>query len=308
MHRFLQAMIWNLPGSRRLNRCLERHYTGCEHPEFVLRGSFHSPLPDLKEVRANGAALFSKDVDTGPSIRLRSEEQTTFLRELSRYYADFKWPEQLAPGYRYYLNNPYFCHGDALSLYSILRHFRPRRIIEAGSGFSSALMLDTDDRFLGGNTRFQFIEPYPARLRSLLGTEDTDRVRVVEERVQKMPVALFSELQANDILFIDSSHVAKLGSDVNYLIFQVLPRLQPGVLVHVHDIMWPFEYPREWVIEGRAWNEVYLLRAFLQYNEAFDILLFNSYLGHQHRALLTELMPKFLANTGGSLWLLKTGA
>jgi hypothetical protein len=130
----------------------------------------------------------------------------------------------------------------------------------------------------------------------------------VEACVQKMPVTLFSELQANDILFIDSSHVAKLGSDVNYLIFQVLPRLQPGVLVHIHDIMWPFEYSREWVMEGRAWNEVYLMRAFLQYNRAFDILLFNSFLGHRYRDLLGGLMPTFLANSGGSLWLLKTEA
>ena len=94
---------------------------------------------------------------------------------------------------------------------------------------------------------------------------------------------------------------------MNYLLFQVLPRLRPGVVVHVHDVMWPFEYPREWVLEGRAWNEAYLVRAFLQYNDVFDILLFNSYVGHRERAFLSERMPRFLENTGGSLWLVKRG-
>jgi hypothetical protein len=94
-----------------------------------------------------------------------------------------------------------------------------------------------------------------------------------------------------------------VGSDVNYLVFEVLPRVQPGVLVHIHDIYWPFEYPAEWVLEGRSWNEGYLLRAFLQYNEAFDILLFNNYLGHRHGDFMREVMPLFMKNDGGSLWL-----
>jgi hypothetical protein len=109
--------------------------------------------------------------------------------------------------------------------------------------------------------------------------------------------------RSNDVLFIDSSHVTKIGSDVNYLFFEILPRLRPGVLVHIHDVMWPFNYPLEWIIEGRSWNKAYIVRAFLQYNEAFDILLFNSYLGHTYRKMLTEQMPKFLENTGGSIWL-----
>ena len=92
---------------------------------------------------------------------------------------------------------------------------------------------------------------------------------------------------------------------MNYLVFEILPRLKPGVVVHIHDIMWPFEYPKEWLMEGRAWNEAYIVRAFLQYNEAFDIVLFNSYVGHCFRGLLEELMPRFLENTGGSLWLQK---
>ena len=299
----LKKLLQGVPAVRAVDRRLRRHYLGCDTSEFVRRGSFYSPLPDLKEVAANRQKLFRKDLDVSPGVRLRTDEQLAFVRELSRYYGDFDWPEQATPGYRYYLGNNYFCHGDALMLYAILRHFRPRRVIETGSGFSSALMLDTDERFLDSGTRFQFIEPNAARVRSLLKPEDASRVEVIERGVQELPISALVDLAPNDILFIDSSHVSKVGSDVNYLMFEVLPRLQAGVLVHFHDIFWPFEYPAEWVLEGRSWNEGYLLHAFLQYNEAFDILLFNNYLGHHHPELMREVMPKFMVNDGGSLWL-----
>jgi predicted O-methyltransferase YrrM len=299
----LKKLLEGVPAVRAVDRRLRRHYLGCDTSEFVRRGSFYSPLPDLKEVAANRQRLFRKDIDVSPGVRLRTSEQMALVRELSRYYPDFDWPEQPTPEYRYYLRNGYFCHGDAVILYSILRHFRPQRVIEVGSGFSSALMLDTNDRFLGSATRFQFIEPNAGRLRSRLKPGDLDRTEVIEKGVQDLPIELLTDLSPNDILFIDSSHVSKVGSDVNYLMFDVLPRLRAGVLVHFHDIYWPFEYPAEWVLEGRSWNEGYLLRAFLQYNDAFDILLFNNYLGHRQSELMTEVMPRFMVNDGGSLWL-----
>jgi hypothetical protein len=119
-------------------------------------------------------------------------------------------------------------------------------------------------------------------------------------------------LETDDILFIDSSHVTKVGSDVNQILFNVLPALRPGVLVHIHDIFWPFEYPAVWYAEGRAWNEIYLVRAFLEYNSAFEIVLFLSYLERRRPELITALMPLARRraagspNLGGSsLWLRK---
>lgn len=294
-----------LPGFRRLDRYLRRRYTGCESPEFALRGSYYSPLPDYKEVEARSGELFAKEVDLGYSIRLRATEQETLLREISRIYAEFDWPERSCAGRRFHFNNGYFGAGDAIVLYALLRHFRPQRVIEVGSGFTSALMLDTNDQFLDGSVRFTFVEPYPERLRSLLTREDAERAELLETGVQQVPWQLFASLKQNDMLFIDSSHVAKIGSDVNYLLFEILPRLQSGVVVHFHDIIWPFEYPKEWIMGGIAWNEAYMVRAFLQYNEAFEIVLFNSYIGYCFRGLLAELMPKFLEDTGGSLWLQK---
>ena len=294
-----------LPGYRRFDRYLRRRYTGYERPEFALRGSYYSPLPDYQEVEARAGDLFRTEVDIGPNIRLQTDKQAALLREISRHYPEFDWSETPKSGQRFYLGNKFFEIGDAVILYALLRRFRPKRIIEVGSGFSSALMMDSNDRFLGGSIRFTFIEPYSERLRSLLTDQDKGRIDLLETVVQNVPWETFASLERNDILFIDSSHVAKIGSDVNYLVFEILPRLKPGVVVHIHDIMWPFEYPKEWLMEGRAWNEAYIVRAFLQYNEAFDIVLFNSYAGHCFRRLLEELMPKFLENTGSSLWLQK---
>jgi hypothetical protein len=105
---------------------------------------------------------------------------------------------------------------------------------------------------------------------------------------------------------VDSSHVSKTGSDVNYYLFQILPRLKPGVVIHIHDMFWPFEYLEEWVLsEKRSWNEAYLVHAFLQYNSAFEIVYWNNYAFHFLSAELRAAMPLCLGNEGGSLWLRK---
>jgi hypothetical protein len=110
------------------------------------------------------------------------------------------------------------------------------------------------------------------------------------------------------MLIIDSTHVAKIGSDVNHLMFDVLPRLAPGVLVHVHDIHYPFEYPREWVYQGRAWNEAYLVRAFLMSNVAWEIVFFNSFIAARHGEALAASLPPAKDSAGSSLWLRRSPA
>ena len=122
--------------------------------------------------------------------------------------------------------------------------------------------------------------------------------------MQSVALENFKKLKANDILFIDSSHVSKTGSDVNYELFEILPNLASGVLIHIHDMFFPFEYPKEWVYEGRNWNELYMLRAFLNYNQDFDILLFSHYMHEKHEKAF-ENMPLTYENTGWNLWLQK---
>lgn len=120
-----------------------------------------------------------------------------------------------------------------------------------------------------------------------------------------MEIELFESLQANDILFIDSTHVCKTYSDVNRIFFEILPHLSSGVHIHFHDIFYPFEYPRKWVYEGRAWNEAYLLRAFLQYNSAFQVVLMNTYMEHFFDTFFDQNMPLCMKAKGGSIWIQK---
>ena len=195
----------------------------------------------------------------------------------------------------------------------MIRRHRPKQLIEVGSGFSSAAMLDVNDRFFTGDIRFTFIEPYPKRLLGLLTAQDKAKCKILQKGVQDVPISTFEALEKDDILFIDSSHVGKIGSDVLYILNSVLPALKAGVVIHFHDVMWPFEYPKVWFDIGRAWNEAYLLRAFLQYNGAFEILFFNSFLETHHRGTLEKQLPLMLkapsswitpGNT--SLWIRKT--
>jgi hypothetical protein len=164
-------------------------------------------------------------------------------------------------------------------------------------------MLDTIDRFFDRPPHLLCIEPYPERLLSLIANHDLRRLELLQVGVESVGLEPFKTLQARDILFIDSTHVAKVGGDVNRLIFEILPVLAPGVVVHFHDIFFPFEYPLAWIEENRAWNEAYLLRAFLSYNPAFEIMLFNHYVALTHDDLLRRDFPLCLRNPGGSLWL-----
>jgi len=128
---------------------------------------------------------------------------------------------------------------------------------------------------------------------------------MLPSRLQDVDASEFEALRANDILFIDSTHVSKINSDVNRIFFEILPRLSPGVHIHFHDISYPFEYPKEWVYEGRAWNEAYMLRTFLQYNTAFRIVLMNTFMERYHESFFQERMPLCLKNIGGSIWIRK---
>jgi hypothetical protein len=187
----------------------------------------------------------------------------------------------------------------------MIRHARPKQIIEVGSGYSSCLMLDTNELFFEKAIKTTFIEPYPELLYTLIQENDKKSIKVFPNRLQDVAIEEFSCLNKNDILFIDSTHVSKVNSDVNYIFFEILPALKSGVFIHFHDIFYPFEYPKSWVLEGRAWNEDYMLRAFLEYNNAFKVVFFNTFLEYFHEDFFREHMPLCLKNRGGSLWIQK---
>ena len=280
--------------------------------KFALPGHFYSPIPDIREIQARSHIVHRRSSTEIPGVDVNIEAQHALAREFVSYYCDIPFPDKKQDGCRYYLDNDYFSYGDGVVLYSMMRRFRPKRVIEVGSGFSSAAMLDINEKFFNGEIDFTFIEPFPDRLLSLLKYNDAERSKILRAPVQEVPEGLFSELRENDILFVDSSHVAKTLSDVVCLLFSILPSLNKGVILHFHDILWPFEYPSSWLNQGRAWNEAYILRAFLQYNCAFRILYFNSmmeiHFGHFLRSELPLAMktPSSRITPGNtSLWMRK---
>jgi hypothetical protein len=194
-----------------------------------------------------------------------------------------------------------------LVLHAMLRLIRPRRLIEVGCGYSSAMALDTNELCLDNSVRMTFVEPYPQLLYDLMNPGDKERVTIVPSRLQDLDPEFFLQLEANDILFIDSTHVSKVDSDVNYIFFELLPRLKSGVYIHFHDVFYPFEYPKEWVYEGRAWQELYMLRAFLQDNPRYEIVYFQDFMFGRHRRYFEDHLPLFLKNSGGNIWLRKVG-
>lgn len=261
---------------------------------FSAPGHYYSPIPDLDDIQPKTNAVFENPPKELPGIKLNEDKQIQLARKFSSLYHDLPFTDEKTEGLRYFLDNGYFSYGDGIILYCFLRSFAPRRIIEIGSGYSSALMLDTNDLFLNSAIDFTFIEPFPDRLRALLTDSDKNRIRLETKPVQETELNMFGSLEANDILFVDSSHTAKCGSDVLHIIFHILPLLRKGVIIHFHDVLWPFEYPASWFRLGRAWNETYFLRALLQNSVEFEILYFTSYMALYHSGMLRELMPKLL--------------
>jgi hypothetical protein len=271
-------------------------------------GHYYSPIPDPAQVQLRAEHIFDRFPRHLPGIDLQPKAQVALLESFLPYYAEQPWQDSPHDGLRYGFENDQYSYSDALFLMFMLRHIQPRRVIEVGSGHSSAAMLDTADRFLTEAVDFTFIDPYPQRLLGLLSPSDRERVRVLETPVQDVPLETYDTLQAGDVLFIDSTHVSKTGSDVNHIFFRVLPRLAEGVYVHLHDIHYPFEYPESWVAEGRAWNEAYLLRAFLQFNAAFRVVCMNTALERLQPGWFLEHMPLCLKEPGGSIWLQRQAA
>lgn len=290
---------------KRLVKKLLHKIHNFNYPSHYPAGHFYSPVTNIKYIQKNQDSIFDINKKI-TAINLNTENQLLLFEKLLQYYPEQPFTEEKSSNLRYYFDNVHFCHFDALALYAMIRYLKPKRIIEAGSGFSSAVMLDTNSKFMENAIKFTFIEPYPHRLYSLLSEQDKEQNTIVVKPIQDTDLQIFTTLEENDILFIDSTHVSKTGSDVNHVIFEILPILKSGVIVHFHDIFYPFEYPKHWVLnKGFGWNEDYLLRAFLMYNNEFEIIFFNTYLAYMHPDLVQTKMQLAMKNTGGSIYLRK---
>ena len=275
----------------------------------VPRGHPYSPLPapeDIARVRADlSAPRPSADDSTGafPGIDLRLDEQWALLEHLVDTFPDLgRWVSSTEPR-RYRYDNTWFTGSDALLCALVTAHVAPQRVVEVGCGYSSALLLDTVER-VGASTSFTFIEPDPSRLRSLVEDDDLDG-RLLPVAAQDVDPSVFDALDAGDVLAIDSSHVVRAGSDVHHLLLDVIPRLRPGVWIHIHDVFDSFNYPMSWLTSGVAVNEAYVVRALLVGNQGLEVMLWNAGLtaaDPQRFSSLMSALPPTAVETGG-LWL-----
>lgn len=281
-------MVYMRGWLRHIARIIRAVRADLVRPPWVSPGHYYSPISSAEDV--DRALSWPAEV---PGVELRADAQTTLMCEL-----DLSLPA--GPRWSAGESNNMYGRADATIYAAILRKYRPRQVIEVGSGYSTAVLLDSAaaDEFV---TKVTCIEPFPERLESVL--VPADDVTLLSQPVQEVPVSYFKVLGTGDILFIDSTHVAKVGSDVCWLLLRVLPLLESGVIVHIHDIFWPFMYPEAWLREGRDWNEGYLLNALLVDSARWEIMLFSSWLWQHH----ADLVPVDLRNDQpGSIWIRRT--
>jgi hypothetical protein len=197
-------------------------------------------------------------------------------------------------------DNPSFQRGDAYAYYGIVRRLGPRRVIEVGAGWSTLVLARAIARN-SGSCEVTLVEPNLQK--DVLG-ELPAAWAVEEDLVQFVDTTIFEALEPGDVLFYDGSHCVRTGSDVNWIFFEVLPRLSPGVFIHIHDLAWPWDYPVPWVVdEGLSWNEQYLVQAFLMGNRLYRVRLAVSMLPLIQRDDVKALVAK--GAKGGSLWIEK---
>lgn len=266
----------HIPISRRLLRLagvfpLRNHY----YEPVVYRDDLRRPLSEERDI---------------PGLALYTEVQLELLAKFRFESELLNFPLQRSDGHSFAYYNGSFEAGDAEFLYSAIRHFKPRRIVEIGSGHSTLLARLAIEANQTEDSRHQCdhvcVEPYEQPWLEQTGA------RIVRKRVELCALSVFESLDRNDILFIDSSHVIRPQGDVLFEFLEVLGRLNSGVLVHIHDIFTPRDYPEQWVVEDqKLWNEQYLLEAFLSFNNEFRVIGALNYLRHNHFDALAAACP-----------------
>jgi len=267
------------------------------------------PFPDTRrlgpQIWSRSSALVGIDMNEGEQLRLLESFAARFKGE---YDALPRKPVADEPA-QFYTNNPFFGPIDAEILYCMIRSLRPRRVVEVGSGFSTLLAKQALARNAaeGNEGRLDTYDPAPP---AILATIVDASTSVNAARAEDLPLETFASLGPGDILFIDSTHVVRIGGDVCYELLEVVPRLQVGVNIHFHDIFLPAQYPRKVVMSERLfWTEQYLLQAFLTFNDRIEVVWGSAFMHSKHPA---ELAAAFASidpsadHTGGSFWIRRT--
>jgi methyltransferase family protein len=266
----------------------------------VVAKTFYSPIPDLEKLPAG---TFER-VSQLPGLTWELDGQVRFVHEqLGSAMRAFQ-PPLAADGNRWqYVPAESYSLADATLLYAMLRTLRPRRVVELGSGQSTLVSAQAarDNAADGDLLELEVYDPYP----SVVTEELPGLARLERLAAQDVPMAAFERLSAGDVLFVDTTHTVKLGGDVNFIVLEVLPRLADGVVVHLHDIFLPYEYPRTWLEDyGLYWTEQYLVQAFLAFNARYEVLVALHALQRDRREQMSAVLtPSALDWPGGAFWI-----
>jgi predicted O-methyltransferase YrrM len=243
-----------------------------------------------------------------PGIDFNDREQLDLLDKFDFNTELLEFPvdkRKETAGAEFFYNNGMYCSGDAEYLYNMIRLFKPSRIIEIGSGQSTLMALNAIDKNKAADKNYHCdhicIEPFEEPWL------ETKNIKVIRSKVEDLDIGFFEQLESNDILFIDSSHIIRPQGDVLFEYLEILPVLKPGVIVHIHDIFTPKDYPDQWIFdEHRLWNEQYLLEAFLSFNGQFEIIGATNYLSHHYTKEFSAKCPVFAKQPGrepGAFWM-----
>jgi hypothetical protein len=318
LHKYTPPPIWN--AAERGKKLVERPFITIVRKlavafgyNIVRRQDYYSPLPVFSDLKKNVSRWNRPSSLRGVHYNLDSFK--SLLQEmLAAYYDEFAqlppYTEITRKGF-----GPGYTELDALTLYLMIRQHKPRRYLEIGSGVSTyyCSLAAIQNKKEGYPLQIQCIEPYPYK--QLYTIPD---IQVQATEVQNSDLSLFQMLTANDVLFVDSSHVVKIDGDVPFLLLEVLPALQPGVIIHIHDIPFPYNVPHPanyWVLERSwpvYWTEAMLLQAFLCFNEHFEIMLSLPILRYLDESYLRQQLPIYQAiadnpNTFSAIWLRRLG-
>ncbi len=267
---------------------------------FPIRNHYYEPQFDFREMDRKFT-----DKRLLPGINWNVQNQLKLMREFNYATELENIPMEKTSDLEYYLKNDAFEEGDSEYWYQLIRLKKPKRIFEIGSGNSTLMAINAIKKNEEEDKNYQCkhicIEPY-----EMPWLEKTT-VTVVREKVEDVDIAFFSELESDDILFIDSSHVIRPEGDVVFEYLELLPTLKKGVIVHVHDIFSPRNYPDRWLKDNiLLWNEQYLLEGFLTHNSSWDIIGSLNYLHHNHYEKLNEVCPNLsMKSEPGSFYLQK---
>lgn len=260
---------------------------------FPVRNHYYEPLFDDK--------LLSHPLQEDrhlPGIDLRVPAQLELLSQLS-FADELKALDLTQRGNAidsFHVHNGWFDAGDAEFLYQLIRHIKPRKVVEIGSGNSTKiarLALKKNKSETGLGYQHICVEPYEQHW-----LEELEGIVVIRERIEDCKFDWATELDAGDLLFVDSSHMVRPQGDVLKEYLEIFPQLKPGVYVHIHDIFTPKDYPSAWVIDDvRFWNEQYVLEALLTNTSRYEVVAALNFLKHHHHDLLSQVCPYLSAES-----------